>query len=97
MPLILLFDNKKILYIILLILNSSVVERSAVNRLVVGSSPTWGENNLLTYFNFLIKLYVSSSGGMVDALVLGTSAFSVRVQVPRRALNRSFNFVKRCK
>ncbi len=48
MPLILLFDNKKILYIILLILNSSVVERSAVNRLVVGSSPTWGDLNLLT-------------------------------------------------
>ena len=24
------------------ILNSSVVERSAVNRMVVGSSPTWG-------------------------------------------------------
>ena len=26
------------------ILSSSVVERSAVNRLVVGSSPTWGDN-----------------------------------------------------
>ena len=24
-------------------LNSSVVERSAVNRLVVGSNPTWGD------------------------------------------------------
>lgn len=27
----------------LTILNSSVVEQSAVNRLVVGSNPTWGE------------------------------------------------------
>ena len=28
--------------IIELVLSSSVVEQSAVNRLVVGSSPTWG-------------------------------------------------------
>ena len=27
---------------VVLILSSSVVERSAVNRLVVGSNPTWG-------------------------------------------------------
>ena len=27
---------------VILILSSSVVERSAVNRLVVGSNPTWG-------------------------------------------------------
>ena len=26
------------------VLSSSVVEQSAVNRLVVGSNPTWGEN-----------------------------------------------------
>ena len=32
------FEEKKILHIIS---NSSVVERSTVNRLVVGSSPTW--------------------------------------------------------
>ncbi len=69
-------------------LNSSVVERSAVNRLVVGSSPTWGE---LEKKNFLITISICSSGGMVDALVLGTSAFSVRVQVPRRAI--FFNFL----
>ena len=37
----------------LLIFSSSVVERSAVNRLVVGSSPTWGVNTYkkLTKFN----------------------------------------------
>ena len=29
------------------ILSSSVVERSTVNRLVVGSSPTWGDLNLV--------------------------------------------------
>ena len=28
---------------LLLFLSSSVVERSAVNRLVVGSNPTWGD------------------------------------------------------
>lgn len=31
-----------ILIRILVILSSSVVEQSAVNRLVVGSNPTWG-------------------------------------------------------
>ena len=37
--------NKNYSIIILLktILSSSAVEQSAVNRLVVGSSPTWGE------------------------------------------------------
>ena len=29
------------------ILSSSVVERSTVNRLVVGSSPTWGDLDLV--------------------------------------------------
>ncbi len=33
------------------ILSSSVVERSTVNRLVVGSSPTWG---VLLYFYYSI-------------------------------------------
>ena len=33
-----------------IILNSSMVERTAVNRDVVGSSPTWG-----VYINFLTK------------------------------------------
>ena len=41
--------TKKILYdkiiYITKILSSSVVERSAVNRLVVGSSPTWGDKH----------------------------------------------------
>ena len=31
-----------------MILSSSVVEQSAVNRLVVGSSPTWGVRFLKT-------------------------------------------------
>ena len=30
-----------------LILSSSVVERSAVNRFVVGSNPTWGDCKLI--------------------------------------------------
>ena len=30
------------------VLSSSVVERSTVNRLVVGSSPTWGVYNVYT-------------------------------------------------
>lgn len=37
----------------LFILSSSVVERSTVNRLVVGSSPTWGVNNHIVYQKFL--------------------------------------------
>lgn len=32
-----------------LILSSSVVERSTVNRLVVGSSPTWGVSKYICY------------------------------------------------
>ena len=31
------------------ILSSSVVERSTVNRLVVGSSPTWGDNKHILF------------------------------------------------
>jgi hypothetical protein len=41
------------IYSVFIILNSSVVERSAVNRLVVGSSPTWGEGNF-----FMKKLQI---------------------------------------
>ena len=32
---------------VFIILSSSVVELSTVNRLVVGSSPTWGDLNLV--------------------------------------------------
>ena len=38
-----------ILYYSFLILSSSVVERSTVNRLVVGSSPTWGVSKYICY------------------------------------------------
>jgi hypothetical protein len=38
-----------------LFLSSSVVERSAVNRLVVGSNPTWGDFINSAFFHFLIK------------------------------------------
>jgi hypothetical protein len=38
------FDSILLIQIIY-ILSSSVVEQSAVNRLVVGSSPTWGDNS----------------------------------------------------
>ncbi len=34
-----------------LFLSSSVVERSAVNRLVVGSNPTWGDLIHCEFFN----------------------------------------------
>ena len=45
------------LYVILkvhkmIILNSSAVEHSAVNRGVVGSSPTWGALKSAKLFNF---------------------------------------------
>ena len=36
---------------LLLFLSSSVVERSAVNRLVVGSNPTWGDLIDSEFFN----------------------------------------------
>jgi hypothetical protein len=36
-----------------LFLSSSVVERSAVNRLVVGSNPTWGDPS---FFRNLLRL-----------------------------------------
>ena len=35
------------MYTIVIILSSSVVEQSAVNRFAVGSNPTWGEKNYL--------------------------------------------------
>ena len=37
------------IYIYIYFLSSSVVEQSAVNRLAVGSSPTWGVKNILKY------------------------------------------------
>ena len=46
------------------ILSSSGVERSAVNRFVVGSNPTWGDNSLikfnlnkLRYYNYRLSKY----------------------------------------
>ena len=44
------------LLIIKQILSSSVVERSAVNRLVVGSSPTWGEIKTIENYIFFSKI-----------------------------------------
>ena len=41
--------NIKKLYYSFAILSSSVVERSTVNRLVVGSSPTWGVSKYICY------------------------------------------------
>ena len=39
-----------------LILSSSVAERSTVNRLVVGSNPTWGVLNLNLAMDLLITI-----------------------------------------
>lgn len=40
-------------------LSSSAVERSAVNRLVVGSNPSWGDSYFL-FFLYLIMLYINN-------------------------------------
>ena len=39
------------------ILSSSVVERSAVNRFVVGSNPTWGEKNI-RFLLYFLSIYI---------------------------------------
>ena len=42
-----------------LFLSSSVVEQSAVNRLVVGSSPTWGDSSWSIYSSKLWKMTIN--------------------------------------
>ena len=42
--------------ITVIFLSSSVVERSAVNRFVVGSNPTWGDNRF-THLVFINALF----------------------------------------
>lgn len=60
------------------ILSSSVVERSTVNRLVVGSNPTWGVFKLIfVLYNFAllyfaIELYGSCSDGLWHLIFKGS-------------------------
>ena len=55
--------------LVIVFLSSSAVEQSAVNRLVVGSSPTWGV--------FIIKNLTKMS----DKLLIGTKQFNSRLML----------------
>ena len=54
----------------LLIFSSSVVERSAVNRLVVGSNPTWGVNKNYSEQLIIFQLLLSIKGFFAKKIVL---------------------------
>lgn len=47
-----LVQRTRVSFLKLLFINSSVVEKLAVKRLVIGSNPTWGEFMVLS-FNFI--------------------------------------------
>jgi hypothetical protein len=58
-----------------LFLSSSVVERSAVNRLVVGSNPTWGDlyffrTSCFDVRNILVIVYINTNSPKRDKDVL---------------------------
>ena len=59
-----------IIELVVFILSSSVVEQSAVNRLVVGSSPTWGGTTIN-----------SQSMNTTDKLKIGTKLFDSRLML----------------
>ena len=69
----------------ILILSSSVVEQSAVNRLVVGSNPTWGVT--------ITKKMKNKS----DKLVIGDKSFNSRLMLGTgkyRTVNHAINSIK---
>ena len=70
--------------------SSSVVERSAVNRLVVGSNPTWGDFLISNFFcfasiaNWLELAFISTSFWAGRAPTVGTKQRKGTVLLPRK-------------